>query len=54
MSISPELFTNRGAIQGLVSLVFGVLVLMFPKILNYLIAFYFIITGLTVILPYLH
>lgn len=48
-----ELLTNRTAFQGLVSLVFGVLVLMFPKILNYLIAFYFILTGLSAVLPYL-
>ena len=47
------LLTNRTAFQGLVSLVFGVLVLLFPKILNYLIAIYFIITGLTQMLPYL-
>lgn len=50
--IPPELFTNRVAFQGVVSLVFGLLVLMFPKILNYLIAFYFIVQGLSVILPY--
>lgn len=48
-----QLLTNRVAFQGLVSLVFGVLILMFPKILNYLIAFYFIITGVAAILPYL-
>ena len=47
------LLTDRTAFQGLLSVVFGVLVLMFPKILNYLVAFYFIITGLSVILPYL-
>lgn len=47
------MFTDRAAFQGLLSLVFGLLVLMFPKLLNYLIAFYFIITGLTAILPYL-
>ena len=47
------LLTDRTAFQGLVSLVFGVLVLLFPKILNYLIALYFIITVLTTILPYL-
>jgi len=44
---------DRTAFQGLVSLVFGVLVLMFPKILNYLIAFYFIITGVSQMLPFL-
>ncbi|MFA7301436.1 MAG: DUF3096 domain-containing protein [Candidatus Shapirobacteria bacterium] len=28
------------------SLVFGVLILLFPKLINYLIAFYLILTGL--------
>ncbi len=51
--LNPALFTNRVAFQGLISLVFGLLVLMFPKLLNYLIAFYFILTGLSAILPYL-
>lgn len=47
------ILTNRGALQGLLTLVFGFLVLMFPKILNYLIAFYFIFTGLAALLPFL-
>jgi uncharacterized membrane protein HdeD (DUF308 family) len=45
--------SDKTAFQGLVSLVFGLLVLMFPKLLNYLIAFYFIVTGLVTILPFL-
>ena len=45
--------SDRSAFQGLVSLIFGVLILMFPKILNYLIAFYFIITGSTLLLPFI-
>ncbi len=49
-----RLITDPAAFRGLVSLVFGILVLMFPKILNYLIAFYFIIVGLSVLLPFLH
>ncbi|MCL5432625.1 MAG: DUF3096 domain-containing protein [Patescibacteria group bacterium] len=36
-------FTN---LSPLVSLIFGVLILIFPKFLNYLIAFYLIIIGL--------
>jgi len=40
MSIS---FTN---LSPLASLVFGILILMFPKFLNYLIAAYLIIVGL--------
>jgi hypothetical protein len=47
------ILTDRQAFQGLVSLVFGVLIIMFPKILNYLIAVYFIITGLTLLLPHI-
>jgi len=48
-----DLLSDRTAFQGLVSLVFGLLVLLFPKILNYLIALYFIITGLSAVLPFL-
>lgn len=44
---------DRVAFQGLVSLVFGVLILLFPKLLNYIIALYFIITGVMAILPFL-
>ena len=52
--MNPAVFlTERSAFQGLVSLLFGVLVLMFPKILNYLIALYFVITGINLMLPYL-
>jgi uncharacterized membrane protein HdeD (DUF308 family) len=47
------LLSDPNAFRGLISLIFGVLVLMFPKILNYLIAFYFIITGLSAILPFI-
>lgn len=48
-----SLITNADGIRGLISFIFGLLVLMFPKILNYLIALYFIITGLTLMLPHL-
>lgn len=48
-----ELLSQRAAFQGLVSLVFGILVLLFPRILNYLVALYFIFTGLAAVLPYL-
>ena len=49
-----SLLTSADGLRGLISFVFGLLVLMFPKILNYLIALYFIIMGLTLMLPYLH
>jgi len=48
-----EVLTNKTGFQGLVSLIFGILVLMFPKLLNYLIAFYFIVSGFFAILPFL-
>lgn len=47
------LLTNRQALQGFISLVFGLLVLIFPKLLNYLVALYFILTGLALLLPFL-
>lgn len=34
------------AFNPLVSLIFGVLILVFPKFLNYLIAFYLILNGI--------
>jgi len=43
---------NAGLLGPIASLVFGILVLMFPKILNYLIAVYLIVVGLIGILAY--
>jgi hypothetical protein len=34
-----------GVIAPIMSIVFGVLILIFPRILNYLVAFYLIIAG---------
>jgi uncharacterized membrane protein HdeD (DUF308 family) len=36
---------------GVVSVIFGLLILAAPKLLNYLIALYFIITGIFAIVP---
>ena len=36
---------------GILSIVFGITVLLFPKILNYLVALYLIISGLVMLLP---
>ncbi|MEK9200971.1 MAG: DUF3096 domain-containing protein [Patescibacteria group bacterium] len=47
------ILSDTSAFRGLVSVIFGVLILMFPKVLNYLIAFYFIITGLSLVGPHL-
>ena len=42
-----------GIIGPVASLVFGVLVLLFPRILNYLIGIYLIVIGLLGLLAYL-
>jgi hypothetical protein len=39
------------ALQPVVALVFGILILMIPRLLNYLIAIYLIIVGLTGLWP---
>lgn len=40
-------------IQPLVALIFGILILILPRLLNYLIAIYLILIGLTGLLPHL-
>jgi len=39
--------------MGIASLIFGVIVMVFPKILNYLIGIYLIIMGVMAIIAYL-
>jgi uncharacterized membrane protein HdeD (DUF308 family) len=39
--------------MGIASLIFGVIVMIFPKILNYLIGIYLIIIGIMAIIAYL-
>jgi len=46
-------FTDMVIIQPLVALIFGILILLFPKILNYLIAIYLIFIGLVGLWPHL-
>jgi hypothetical protein len=41
------------ALQPLVALIFGILILIMPRLLNYLIAIYVIIVGLTGLFPQL-
>ena len=40
-------------IQPLIALLFGVLILILPRLLNYLIAIYLIVVGLTGLFPHL-
>ena len=37
---------------ALLSLVMGILILVFPRILNYLVAFYLIVIGILGLIPY--
>ncbi len=45
-------FPALGLLMGIASLVFGVIVMMFPKILNYLIGIYLIIVGIMALIAY--
>jgi hypothetical protein len=40
----------NGLAMGIISLVFGILILLIPRILNYLVAIYLIIIGLLAII----
>ena len=40
-------------LQPLIALVFGVLILLLPRILNYLVAIYLILLGVTGLFPHL-
>jgi len=44
---------NIVTIQPLLALIFGVLILMMPRLLNYLIAIYLIVVGITGVWPHL-
>jgi uncharacterized membrane protein HdeD (DUF308 family) len=46
-----EIVVSAQLLAGIISLIFGVIVLAFPKILNYLVALYLIILGIIMILP---
>ena len=45
-----EIVIGSSLLFGIISLIFGFIVLAFPKILNYLVAFYLIIIGLLTII----
>lgn len=46
-----EIVVSAQLIWGVMSVVFGIVILAAPKILNYLIALYLIITGIVMVLP---
>jgi uncharacterized membrane protein HdeD (DUF308 family) len=45
-------FPTLGLWMGIASLVFGVIVMFFPKILNYLVGVYLIIIGVMALIAY--
>ncbi len=40
---------NPSLLWGIISVIFGLLVLAFPKILNYIVAFYLILVGILMV-----
>jgi hypothetical protein len=50
---SPRMHVNIIMIQPLIALLFGILILILPRLLNYLIAIYLIIIGLSGLFPHL-
>ncbi len=45
--------SSAGLLVGIVSLVAGIIVMVFPKILNYLVGIYLIVVGVIAIIFYL-
>ena len=43
-----------GLIGGIISLVFGIIVMIFPKILNYLVGIWLILIGVVALIAYFH
>ncbi len=41
-----------GLWMGMASIIFGIIVMIFPKILNYLVGFYLIIIGIMALIAY--
>jgi hypothetical protein len=49
----PFMHIDIIALQPLVALIFGILILILPRLLNYLIAIYLILVGLAGLFPHL-
>jgi uncharacterized membrane protein HdeD (DUF308 family) len=47
-----SIFPTLGLWMGIASLIFGVIVMIFPKILNYLVGIYLIIIGIMALIGY--
>ena len=43
---------NLGLIGGIIALIFGIVIMIFPKILNYLVGFFLILCGVIALILY--
>ena len=48
------MFQPIGLLWGIVTLVFGILILVYPRLLSYMVGIYLVIACLWVIIPRLH
>ena len=48
------MFQPIGLLWGIVTIVFGILVIAYPRFLRYSVGIYLIVVGLWVIIPWLH
>ncbi|WP_417515558.1 DUF3096 domain-containing protein [Minwuia sp.] len=46
------MYIQPGLIEGLVALIGGILILVMPRLLNYIVAAYLIIVGITTLITY--
>ena len=49
----PIIHSSVGLIIGIASLIFGIIVMIFPKILNYLVGIYLIVVRIIAVIAYL-
>ena len=48
----PVLESNLGLVGGIITLIFGIVVMIFPKILNYLVGLWLIVIGVVALIAY--
>jgi uncharacterized membrane protein HdeD (DUF308 family) len=52
VSIMPFIHTGLGLIGGIVCLIFGIIIMIFPKILNYLVGIWLIVVGIIALIAH--
>jgi uncharacterized membrane protein HdeD (DUF308 family) len=48
----PDISSGLGLAGGIITLIFGIVVMVFPKILNYLVGIWLIIIGVVALIAY--